>query len=46
MRHNVALLFQGELKADPLDAFVKGLRDGSRCKDALRNNAKAREKGE
>lgn len=37
---------QGELKAEPLDAFVKGLRDGKKCKDAIQTNALAREKGE
>ena len=40
------LVNQGELKAEPLDAFVKGLRDGKRCEESIRNNAQAREAGE
>lgn len=40
------LFLKGELKADPLDTFVKGLRDGEQCKEAVKSKARAREKGE
>ncbi|CAM9355383.1 unnamed protein product [Ectocarpus sp. 8 AP-2014] len=40
----VSFPYEGELKAEPLDAFVKGLRDGKKCKDAIKTNAEARER--
>lgn len=36
---------QGELKAEPLDTFVKGLRDGSKCKEAGESKARSKQKG-
>ncbi|CAM9662597.1 unnamed protein product [Sphacelaria rigidula] len=41
---NVSFTYEGELKADPLDTFVKGLRDGEQCKEAVKSKARAREK--
>ncbi|CAN0056968.1 unnamed protein product, partial [Hapterophycus canaliculatus] len=39
----ISFPYEGELKAEPLDTFVKKLRDGKKCKDAIRSNAEARD---
>lgn len=41
---NVSFAYEGELKAEALDTFVKGLRDGRQCKEAFKSKAESREK--